>query len=166
MFGVQVLPASADSPAVIYCGQGWPCGGYEVCRECYLKLYPDSGPAAWRAPRDSGDVHSTRPDVLNQYFCAACKRYAREDDPFATQNACLRLTREVLLCPEDVARLAGAPDVVARDFCDGRRGVRPGGLRMCRECWAEWSPVVARRLVREGVLPPGSPVEVLGYNVV
>lgn len=124
---------------------GWPEGGYEVCHDCAMLAYPDLAPLAVPIPR--GDVDPARqPEAL--YWCPCCRNYARHDDPIA-QHATMRIL------PED---LDAHPELTPRP--------RPGAVRMCRECWALWGPVVQSRWERDGIIPHGLPLAALGLNMV
>lgn len=147
MYSVQVL---AEDGVLV--SAGWPQGGYDVCWDCWRKVYP----AALPLPKPQFRDHSS-----DNYICAVCWRYARENDEVITQRV-IRLTaadilvfvRPEALNRDELAMIAAdrrrvAPDKRMGIMLKRLAGMTPGVKRCCSECWYKVGPIVAARMQRE-----------------
>lgn len=152
--GVGVTVCQGD----VYDQAGWPRGGYDVCHTCARAAMPD-------VPRLKVPIRM--PDGWGDWYCSICRQFLREDDPLQALSPALRLAAEDLL---DALQLGehppGTPDAVVGDHCEEVSGVRHGVHRPCFECWQRWAPVVRDRWERMQIIPKGTPLNALGFNMV
>lgn len=115
------------------CCQVYEGGGYftGVVAMVATALPDDQIPASYPAGLTNGLL-----DSCPAWFCAVCRRWAREDD----QMEGLRLAAE--------------------DLVD-RPGMKPGVYYSCSECRRQYAPNVLARLKRDGVVPAEFPVELM-----
>lgn len=121
---------------------GIESGSYPlVCATCRFKFEPDKPDVYSVGPWPALNIPGTcdpQTYILNNSYCGICQCYAREDD---------------------VGRI-GTIRIDAEDRWDGE-DIEPGQYRACPECFAKWKPRIHRRWVRDGIRPPGTPLEAL-----
>lgn len=98
--------AAAEKASVQYVGAGvFPIGSYCVCYDCFKERNPDTEIVLRVPPPRNFEVvvGSSSLNYQGRFFCSICKTYAREDDPIAEMNTCIRLE------PEDVVDTLAEP---------------------------------------------------------